>query len=135
MATELASCLVEYAEVDLLTTLVPRDEFLARIASATICIFLPIEREGFFLPPLEAMALGRGVITPDCYGNRGYCRDGENCLMPSYSSSHIAAAAIDLVTNREKLRKLAGAGKQTATLHSLEKERSAYHTILRRYLR
>ncbi|MGH6853242.1 MAG: hypothetical protein ACREDJ_08645, partial [Methylocella sp.] len=50
-------------EVDLVTKPLPRPVFLARIAEATVCIFLPkIRGEGFFLPPLEAMALGRGVI-------------------------------------------------------------------------
>jgi len=51
-------------EIDLVTEPLPRPVFLARIAEATVCIFLPVTREGFFLPPLEAMALGFIKITP-----------------------------------------------------------------------
>ena len=38
--------------------------------------------EGFCLPPLEAMATGGAVVCTDAHGNRDFCRDGENCLMP-----------------------------------------------------
>ena len=38
--------------------------------------------EGFCLPPLEAMATGGAVVCTDAHGNRDFCVDGENCLMP-----------------------------------------------------
>ena len=39
--------------------------------------------EGFCLPVLEAMAAGAPVVCTDADGNRDFCRDGENCLMPA----------------------------------------------------
>jgi hypothetical protein len=121
-------------EVDLVTEPLPRPVFLTRIAEATVCIFLPVMREGFFLPPLEAMALGRGVIVPDCGGNRAYCQPGQNCLMPAYDPEALAAGALMLVRNDAQLQRLADAGRKTAAELSIEKERSAYHALLARYL-
>ncbi|MGH8325000.1 MAG: glycosyltransferase, partial [Steroidobacteraceae bacterium] len=121
-------------EVDLVTELLPRPVFLARIAEATVCIFLPVMREGFFLPPLEAMALGRGVIVPDCGGNRAYCHPGQNCLMPAYDPEALATGALMLVRNGAQLQRLADAGRKTAAEQPIEKERSAYLALLARYL-
>ena len=122
-------------EVDLATGPLPRPVFLARIAEATVCIFLPKMRgEGFFLPPLEAMALGRGVIVPDCGGNRAYCQPGQNCLMPPYDPDALAAAALTLAQNGAELQRLADEGRKTAAEQSIEKERGAYHALLARYL-
>ena len=38
--------------------------------------------EGFCLPVLESMATGGAVVCTDAHGNRDYCVDGVNCLMP-----------------------------------------------------
>ena len=38
--------------------------------------------EGFCLPALESMATGGAVVCTDAHGNRDFCVDGENCLMP-----------------------------------------------------
>ena len=38
--------------------------------------------EGFCLPPLESMATGGAVVCTDAHGNRDFCDDGENCLIP-----------------------------------------------------
>ena len=47
-------------------------------------VFVQTSRhEGFALPPLEAMATGGAVVCTDAHGNRDFCRDGENCLMPA----------------------------------------------------
>jgi hypothetical protein len=104
------------------------------MAQASVCVLLPLEREGFFLPPLEGMALGRGVATPDCGGKRAYCRPGENCLMPTYGAEPVAAAALTLIQDRAQLKRLAVTGLRTATERSIEHERSAYHALLARYL-
>ena len=61
---------------------VDRISFLTRLGRSRIAIVLPGEREGFYLPALEAMALGCLVICPNCIGNRSFCLDGETCLMP-----------------------------------------------------
>jgi glycosyltransferase involved in cell wall biosynthesis len=135
VARAIAARLDGLVEVDLVTEPLPRSVFLARIAEATICIFLPKMRgEGFFLPPLEAMALGRGVIVPDCGGNRAYCQPGQNCLMPAYDPEALASGALMLLRSRTQLQRLADAGRKTAAELSIEKERSAYHALLARYL-
>lgn len=121
-------------EVDLVTKLLPRSEFLTKMAGATVCVFVPIRREGFFLPAVEAMALGRGVIVPDCGGNRAYCRPGQNCLTPAYEPEALATAALTLVRDGAQLHRLAAAGRTTAAELSIEKERSAYLAVLARYL-
>ena len=134
VAHNVAALLDGLAEVDLVTEPLPRPVFLARMAQASVCVLLPLKREGFFLPPLEGMALGRGVVTPNCGGNRAYCRPGENCLMPTYDAEPLAAAALTLIQDRAQLERLAATGLRTATERSIERERSAYHALLARYL-
>jgi glycosyltransferase involved in cell wall biosynthesis len=80
------------------------------------------------------MALGRGVITPDCIGNSAYCRPGENCLMPIYVADALAAAARILIDDGAQLQRLAAAGLKTASQRSIERERNAYHALLASYL-
>ena len=48
--------------------------------------------EGFCLPPLEAMATGGAVVCTDSHGNRDFCVDGENCLMPEPTVAAVSAA-------------------------------------------
>jgi len=134
LAHTLAANLRGTAEIDLTTEHLPRPEFLSRIAAATVCIFLPLEQEGFFLPPLEAMALGHGVITPDCGGNRAYCRPGENCLMPAYTAEALTEAASRLLQNPLLLARLTAEGLKTAQQLTLDQERSAYISLLSHHL-
>ncbi len=120
--------------VDLLTGLLPRPDFLARLAAASIAVLLPLPKEGFYLPGLEAMALGRGVVMPDCIGSRAYGRKGENCLMPGRDPAALAAAALALAADPGRLARLAAAARHTASRHTLEAERAAYHALLARLL-
>ena len=39
-------------------------------------------KEGFYLPAIEAMAMGHIPIGPACVGNRDYCKNGYNSLIP-----------------------------------------------------
>ena len=48
--------------------------------------------EGFALPPLESMATGGAVVCTDAHGNRDFCVDGENCLMPEPDVGSVSAA-------------------------------------------
>ena len=48
--------------------------------------------EGFCLPPLEAMATGGAVVCTDAHGNRDFCRDGENCLVPEARPEQVSDA-------------------------------------------
>lgn len=135
IARAVAARLKALCELDLLVKpILPRDDFLRRLADSCICVLLPKKREGFYLPPLEAMALGRGVVVPDCVGNRTYCRAGENCIMPSYDADEITAAVLTLMHNTDRLNRLASAGLRTAAEHSIERERETYCALLADYL-
>jgi len=110
---------------------VPRAEFLGRLARAVVAVTLPVEREGFFLPALEAMAVGAVVVCPDCVGNRGFCRDRETAFRPAYGLDEVAAATITAVRQQpdaaEAMRRAAAAEVRR---HGLEAERLAFLRIL-----
>jgi len=117
-----AECIVEW---------LPRRDFLERLARACVAVTLPSQREGFFLPAIEAMALGAITVCPDCIGNRGFCRDGETAFRPAYEIEAVVAAtkaalALDPV-GAESMRTAAAA---EASRHSLEAEREAFLRIL-----
>jgi GT2 family glycosyltransferase len=81
----------------------------------TAAVFLQTSRhEGFCLPVLEAMSTGLPVVCTDAHGNRDFCRDGRNCLMPK-AESRAVAGAIQRVLDDEELRaRLVQRGLQTA---------------------
>jgi GT2 family glycosyltransferase/glycosyltransferase involved in cell wall biosynthesis len=76
--------------------------------------------EGFALPPLEAMATGAAVVCTDAHGNRDFCRDGENCLMPEPDPQAVAAAMGRLLEDPELRERLGSAGMQTAQGYAWE---------------
>jgi glycosyltransferase involved in cell wall biosynthesis len=113
------------------TALLPRAEFLERMSRARVVVTLPNDTEGFFLPPLEAMAAGAIVVCPDCVGNRGFCRDGVTCLLPPSTTEAIVEATLTAV----RLDAAAGSALRTAAArearrHGLESERSAFLRVL-----
>lgn len=114
-----------------LTSAVPRGEFLAVLGRSQVAVLLPLEAEGFYLPALEAMALGSIVVCPDCVGNRSYCLDGVNCFRPPYALNDIVEAvlAARLLDEGAKAAMLARA-EQTAQNHDLRNERSLFLGIL-----
>jgi glycosyltransferase involved in cell wall biosynthesis len=117
--------------VDVLTDLIPRPEFLERMRRAKVTVFLPNQSEGVHMPPLEGMALGTLVVCPDVPGVE-YCTDGLNCLRPGYRIEALAAA----VTAAHSLpwrdaNAMRETARETANLHSLERERAAFHDVLR----
>ncbi len=72
-------------------------------------------REGFGLPPLEAMASGCAVVTTDCGGVSDYARDQENCVMVAPGDRAALAAAIARLIDDPGLRqRLAGTAAVTA---------------------
>jgi GT2 family glycosyltransferase len=70
--------------------------------------------EGFCLPPLESMATGGAVVCTDAHGNRDFCRDGENCLMPAATADAVAAAISRLLSDPAERHRLGEAGIETA---------------------
>jgi glycosyltransferase involved in cell wall biosynthesis len=116
--------------IEVLDDHVPREQFLAKIASAHNVLFLPNMDEGFYLPALEGMALGALVICPDCIGNRGYMND-RNGMFPSYDLPTIVNAVESAMTMREQERasKLTLA-RETAARHQPAAERAAFSDVL-----
>ena len=109
----------------------PRPAFLARLARAQVAVTLPLDREGFFLPALEAMAVGAIVVCPDCVGNRGFCRDGETAFRPKYTLEAVTSAVLEAVgldgRAADSLRRTAAA---EVLRHGIDRERSAFLRIL-----
>ena len=108
-----------------------RSAFLALLGESRIAVCLPREREGFYLPALEAMASGCLVVTLDCIGNRGFCRHAENCLIAEHDPESLFRATTRALamSAAERLR-MHRRTRDTVAEHSLEAERSRFHAIL-----
>lgn len=116
-------------DVDLCVRWTDRDAFLHRLAEAERAVMLPFATEGFFLPGLEAMALGTPAVVPDCVGNRDYLMPGDNALSPAMELDAMVAAVRDL--DAAALRdRLVAQGHITAARFSASRERRAFHTVL-----
>ncbi|MGO9752691.1 MAG: glycosyltransferase [Solirubrobacteraceae bacterium] len=74
--------------------------------------------EGFCLPPLESMATGGAVVCTDAHGNRDFCSDAENCLMPEAEVDAVAGAIKRLLDDPQLRRRLGEAGIATAADYS-----------------
>ena len=117
--------------IEVLTEHLPRETFLALMRRARVTLFLPNEEEGFYLPALEGMALGTVVVCPDCVGNRSFCLPGFNAFRPEYDfEALIAATELALVLPVAEREALLTGARETAGLHSLERERAAFHQVL-----
>jgi glycosyltransferase involved in cell wall biosynthesis len=118
-------------EAECLVEPLPRAAFLERLARSAVAITLPVEREGFFLPALEAMAVGAVVVCPDCVGNRGFCRDRETGFRPDYAIDDVVAAAIEAVRQPPQAAEAMRAeAAREVRHHGLEAERLAFLRIL-----
>jgi glycosyltransferase involved in cell wall biosynthesis len=116
--------------VRVLETPLPRADYLAALAGAEIAVLLPHPTEGFYLPALEAMALGCAVVVPDCVGNRAYLAPGHNALVPAeYRLDDLLDCVMRLQAPDVRGR-LQSAGRQTASGYSQEREAAAFHAVL-----
>jgi glycosyltransferase involved in cell wall biosynthesis len=78
-------------------------------------------REGFGMPPLEAMACGTPVVTTDCGGVLDYAEDGVNCLVVPVGDPQAMADAVHRILSDEALaRQLSEAGIETARQYTWE---------------
>jgi GT2 family glycosyltransferase len=99
----------------------PDDDRVGELFSeATVFVQTSIH-EGFALPPLEAMATGAAVVCTDAHGNRDFCVDGENCLMPEPSPAAVSAALTRLLADPELRTRLGAAGMRTAQEYAWER--------------
>jgi GT2 family glycosyltransferase/glycosyltransferase involved in cell wall biosynthesis len=110
----------------------PSDEQVNELfCEATVFIQTSIH-EGFALPPLEAMATGAAVVCTDAHGNRDFCVDGVNCLMPEANPRAVASAIERLLDDRELRGELGRAGIETAQAYTWEKRIDALEQFFER---
>jgi GT2 family glycosyltransferase len=88
--------------------------------------------EGFALPPLEAMATGGAVVCTDAHGNRDFCVDGENCLMPEPNPAAVSAALARMLGDPALRERLGQAGIRTAQEFAWERRINALEGFLDR---
>jgi glycosyltransferase involved in cell wall biosynthesis len=86
--------------------------------------------EGFALPPLEAMATGAAVVCTDAHGNRDFCVDGQNCLMPEQNPAAVTEALARLLGDAALRERLGRAGIETARGYAWERRIDALETFL-----
>jgi GT2 family glycosyltransferase len=86
--------------------------------------------EGFCLPALESMATGGAVVCTDAHGNRDFCADGENCLIPESEAAAVASAIGRLLTDAELRHLLGREGLGTASDYAWERRIDALESFL-----
>ena len=86
--------------------------------------------EGFCLPALEAMATGAAVVCTDAHGNRDFCVDGENCLMPASRTEDVRGAIERLLADPVLCERLGRAGIATAADYAWERRIDALEGFL-----
>lgn len=133
LARELSGRLdAESVEHRLLTEFRERGAYLALLAESRVAVCLPNPEEGFYLPALEAMALGCLVVSVDCTGNRGFCHHEENCLIAERSpESLFAMMRRALAMSAPERAGMHRRARDTAGQHSLEVERARFHAVLK----
>ena len=120
------------ARVETIVDPLPRADLLARFARARVAVLLPHAEEGFYRPPLEAMALGALVVCPRFDGNRDLCVAGTNCLMPAYDEDAILRAIREALRLHGAARaSLVAAARERAWSWTLDDDRRGLCEILR----
>jgi glycosyltransferase involved in cell wall biosynthesis len=92
----------------------PSDEDVNALFNQATVFVQTSRHEGFALPPLESMATGGAVVCTDAHGNRDFCVDGENCLMPAAEAAPVADAVTRLLADPALRDRLGAAGMATA---------------------
>jgi glycosyltransferase involved in cell wall biosynthesis len=119
-------------DVQIVDARIPRAELLTLMGRAEVTVLVPRPKEGFYLPALEAMALGTVVVCPDCIGNRSFCLDRSNCFRPQYEHDAIVEAAEEALSRRQELVAMRANALEMARRHDLASERKAFLEILER---
>jgi GT2 family glycosyltransferase/glycosyltransferase involved in cell wall biosynthesis len=108
----------------------PSDEDVNRLFNRATVFVQTSTHEGFCLPPLESMATGGAVVCTDAHGNRDFCRDGENCVMPDAEPAAVAGALARLLADPALRDRLGRAGLSTAAEYSWERRIDALEQFL-----
>jgi glycosyltransferase involved in cell wall biosynthesis len=91
----------------------PSDQEVNELFNRATVFVQTSTHEGFCLPPLEAMAAGAAVVCTDAHGNRDFCHDGENCLMPDHTPEAVSAALERVLRDEDLRARLVAGGHQT----------------------
>ena len=110
----------------------PDDEHVAELFNQATVFVQTSVHEGFALPPLEAMATGGAVVCTDAHGNRDFCVDGENCLMPEPNPAAVSAALARLLADPELRARLGEAGIRRAQGYEWERRIDELEAFYRR---
>ncbi|MHB8234167.1 MAG: glycosyltransferase family 4 protein, partial [Solirubrobacteraceae bacterium] len=110
----------------------PSDEQVNELFCEAAVFIQTSVHEGFALPPLEAMAAGTAVVCTDAHGNRDFCVDGVNCLMPEATPGAVGAALTRLFDDAQLREQLGCAGIETAQDYAWEKRIDALEAFYRR---
>ncbi len=108
----------------------PSDEQVNELFNQTTVLVQTSTHEGFCLPPLEAMATGAAVVCTDAHGNRDFCVDGGNCLMPDADTGAVSAAIAKLLSDPDLRERLGRAGIETARDYAWERRIDALEGFL-----
>lgn len=116
--------------VNCITNQIERESFLGFMAGTRIVVTLPRPSEGFYLPALEAMKLGKVLICPDAVGNRGFCIDRVTALMPQPWPEALVDSVGELLGDPILEQTLIRSARQIASTYTIEQERSAFLKIM-----
>ncbi len=108
----------------------PSDEEVNELFNEATVFVQTSVHEGFCLPPLESMATGGAVVCTDAHGNRDFCVDGENCLVPEADVGAVAAAIARLLGGSELRAQLGQEGIATAAEFAWPKRIDALERFL-----
>jgi glycosyltransferase involved in cell wall biosynthesis len=108
----------------------PSDEGVNELFNQATVFVQSSVHEGFCLPPLEAMATGGAVVCTDAHGNRDFCRDGENCLMPEPNVASVRDAIARLLADPDLRARLGEEGRRTAQLYAWDVRIDALEAFL-----
>lgn len=107
----------------------PSDEDVNRLFNEAAVFVQTSTHEGFCLPALEAMATGAAVVCTDAHGNRDFCVDGENCLIPDPTVEAVRDAIARLLADPALRRRLGEAGRRTVTEYAWERRIEALESF------
>jgi GT2 family glycosyltransferase/glycosyltransferase involved in cell wall biosynthesis len=96
----------------------PSDEEVNQLLNEATAFVQTSVHEGFCLPVLEAMATGCPVVCTDAHGNRDYCENGLNCLMPQPEARAVASALQRALSDPSLRNQLGDAGRRAASAYS-----------------
>jgi hypothetical protein len=122
----------EGVNVDIELSKLPRDIYLKRVASSRIALLIPLSTEGFYLPALEAMALDVCVVVPDCLGNRSFCLDNINCILPKFNLEAMTQAVIQILKLPYQQEKLKNNAHLMCINHEISNEYIRFYDVLKK---